>query len=160
MVVSHARAAARIRVGAATDGAVAKEAARRKHTRYPPDEVPRAKLVAFSLETGGRWDEATLRFLKRAAGRAAVRHPGLAALGGQGEAVVYQSWLSQLSCALHKSNVACLRAAGAGGRAPAPGVPTAVGGWPEPEDAAGAGWMKEAIEELLLQAAAAAGVES
>ena len=34
-------------------------------------------------------------------------------------------------------------AAGAGGRAPAPGVPTAVGGWPELEDAAGAGWMED-----------------
>ena len=73
--------------------------------------------------------------------------------------MVYQSWLSQLSCALQKANVACLRAAGAGGRAPAPGVPTAVGGWPELEDAAGAGWMEETIEELLLQAAADAGVE-
>ena len=46
-------------------------------------------MVAFSAETGGRWDEATLRFLKRAAGRAAVRHPGLAALGGRGEAVAF-----------------------------------------------------------------------
>ena len=45
-------------------------------------------------------------------------------------------------------------------RAPASGVPPAVGVWPELEDAAGAGWMEEAIEELLLQAAAAAGVES
>ena len=57
------------------------------------------------------------------------------------------------------ANVACLRAAGAGGRAPAPGVPTAVGGWPELEDAAGAALMEEAIEELLLQAAVAAGVD-
>ena len=51
-------------------------------------------------EAGGRWDEGTLRFLKRAAGRAAQRHPGLAALPGQGQSVVFASWLSQLSCAL------------------------------------------------------------
>ena len=140
---------------------MAKGAAHRKRRRYPPENVPGAKLVPFSVETGGRWDEGSLRFLKRAAGRAAVRHPGLAALGGQGAAVVFQSWLTQLSCALQKANVACLRSAGAGGCAPAPGVRAAAAGPAglEEEEAGAGDWLEEAVEELLLQAAAAAGAD-
>ena len=53
-VVSQARADSWVRLGAAEDGAVAEEAVARKHRRYPPDQVPGAKLVAFSVETGGR----------------------------------------------------------------------------------------------------------
>ena len=117
--------------------------------------------MAFSVEAGGRWDGDALKFLKRAAGRASERHPGLAALGGHGAGAVYGSWLTQLSCALQKANVACLRSAGVGGRGPAPGV-RADGAlpaghddpaWAEPD------WLAEAVEELLQQAAASAGVE-
>ena len=161
VVVSETRAESWVRLGAAADGAVAAEATARKFRRYPPERVPGAKLVAFSVEAGGRWDGAALNFLRRAAGRASQRHPGLAALGGQGTGAVYSSWLSQLSCALQKANVACLRSAGAGGRNPAPGVRA---------EGAGAGndawlaeadddWLAEAVEQLLQQAAASAGVE-
>jgi hypothetical protein len=161
VVVSHTRAESWVRWGAAADGAVAAEAARRKRSRYPPTQVPGATLVAFSVEAGGRWDGDALKFLKRAAGRASERHPGLAALGGQGAAAVYSSWLTQLSCALQKANVACLRSAGAGGRGPAPAA-RADGALPA-EPGAGAGdeadWLAEAVEELLRQAASSAGVE-
>ena len=140
---------------------VAAEAARRKRSRYPPEQVPGATLVAFSVEAGGRWDGGALKFLKRAAGRASERHPGLAALGDHGAAAVYSSWLTQLSCALQKANVACLRSAGAGGRGPAPAA-RADGALPA-EPGAGAGdeadWLAEAVEELLRQAASSAGVE-
>ena len=122
VVVSQARADSWVREGAVTDGAAAKAAAHRKRQRYPPEEVPGAQLVAFSVEAGGRWDNGSLNFLRRAAGRASERHPGLAALGGQGAAAVYSSWLGQLSCALQKANVACLRSAGAGGSCPALGT--------------------------------------
>ena len=161
VVVSQTRAESWVREGAAADGAAAKGATRRKQRRYPPEEVPGAKLVAFSVEVGGRWDEAALNFLKRAAGRASERHPGLAVLGGQGAAAVYNSWLTQLSCALQKSNVACLRAAGARGRGPAPGARTDGALLEGSHDAAGEeeDWLEEAVEELLQQAAVRAGVE-
>ena len=94
MVVSQARADSWVREGAATDGAAAKGAARRKRQRYPPEEVPGAQLVAFSVEAGGRWDNGSLNFLRRAAGRASEWHPRLAALRGQGTAAVFRSWLS------------------------------------------------------------------
>ena len=120
VVVSQARADSWVPEGALADGAAARSAARRKERRYPPEQVPGAQLVAFSVEVGGRWDDGALHFLKRAADRAAERHPGLAAMGAQGAAVVYNSWLAQLSCTLQKANVACLRSASAGGRGPAP----------------------------------------
>ena len=113
------------------------------------------------MEAGGRWDKATLDFLRRAAGRASERHPGLAALGGQGSAAVFSSWLSQLSCALQKANVACLRSASAGGRDPAPGA-RAEGAGPGGDERAAAeedDWLEEAVEQLLQQAAADAAAE-
>ena len=162
VVVSQARADSWVRTGAAEDGAVAKEAEGRKHHRYPGDRVPGARLVAFSVEAGGRWGDEALTFLRRAAGRASERHPGLAALGGQGAAAVFQSWLSQLSCALQKANVACLRSAGAGCHNPAPGTRADGDGRPGEEraDADEADdWLAEAVEGLLQRAAAGAGVE-
>ena len=118
--------------------------------------------MAFSVEAGGRWDDGALHFLKRAADRAAQRHPGLAAMGAQGAAVVYNSWLAQLSCTLQKANVACLRSASAGGRGPAAGA--------SPADALAAGadglaadaeedWLAATVDELLHQAAAAANAD-
>ena len=159
VVVSQARAESWVREGAATDGAVALAAVRRKRARYPPDRVPGAKLVAFSVEAGGRWDSGSLNFLRRAAGRASERHPGLAALKGQGAAAVLASWLGQLSCALQKANVACLRSAGAGGSCPAPAARPAGAGAGEEEPAGEDDWLNEAVEELLRHAAACAAAE-
>ena len=162
VVVSHTRAPSHVREGAASDGAVARKAASRKRGRYPEEEVPGAKLVPFSVEVGGRWDDSTLKFLKRAAGRAAVRHPGLAALGGQGAAAVYNSWITQLSCALQKANVACLRSASAGGRSPAPEARADGAGPQGGEEDVGDGtedWLAQEIEDLIQCAAASAAAE-
>ena len=160
VVVSQARAESWVTTAAAADGAAAKEAARRKRVKYPDDKVPGAKLIPFALEAGGRWDPDATHFLRRAAGRAAMRHPGLAALGGKGADAVFSSWLGQLSCALQKANVACLRSAGAWGRGPAPEA-RAEGAGPEPgEDADDGGdWLADAVEELVHRAAAAAEAE-
>ena len=73
---------------------------------------------------------------------------------------MFSSWLGQLSCALQKANVACLRSAGAWGRGPAPEA-RAEGAGPEPGEEAGDGgdWLADAVEELVLWAAAAAEAE-
>ena len=117
--------------------------------------------MPFSVDAGGRWDGSSLNFLRRAAGRASERHPGLAALGGQGAAAVFSSWLGQLSCALQKANVACLRSAGTGGGCPAPGARPAGAGSDGEHHAAAAedDWLAEAVEQLLQQAAVAAAAE-
>ena len=70
----------------------------------------------FSVETGGRWAEDALSFLKRAAGRAAQRHPGLASLEGEGGSLIFSSWLRQLSCALPKGKRGSSPGRGGGGR--------------------------------------------
>jgi hypothetical protein len=161
-VVSQVRADSWVRQGAAEDGAAARSAANQKRGRYPEEQVPGAKLVPFSVEAGGRWDEGALRFLRRAAGRAAQRHPGLAELGSQGVSAVLSSWLGQLSCALQKANVACLRSACAGGRGPAPEARAADAGAEGDEEAEGEDdWLAEAVEELIhwAQASATAGSE-
>ena len=160
VVVSQARAESWVRLGAAADGAAAAAATTRKERRYPPEQVPGAKLVAFSVEAGGRWAEGALQFLRRAAGRASQRHPGLAELGGAGSGAVFCSWLSQLSCALQKANVACLRSASAAGRGPAPGM-RADGVGVAAEEFAGANddWLEEEVERLLQAAAATANYD-
>ena len=158
VVVSQARADSWARLGAPADGAVAAEAAARKARRYPPEQVPGAKLVAFSAEAGGRWSNGAKNFRWRAAGRASERHPGLAELGSQGCAAVFSNWLSQLSCALQKANVACLRTASAGGRDPAPGA-RAEGAGLAVHNEEDEGWLAEAVEQLLQQAAAGAAAE-
>ena len=73
---------------------------------------------------------------------------------------MFASWLGQLSCALQKANVACLRSAGAGGRCPAPEA-RAEGAGQEPgeDDVEGDDWITEAVEDLVLRAAAAAEAE-
>ena len=156
----QARADSWVRAAAAEDGAAATGAASRKRTRYPRGRVPGAKLVPFSVEVGGRWDSSTLNFLRRAAGRASVRHPGLAALGGQGAAAVYSSWLGPLRCGLQKANVASLRSAGAGGSSPVAGARLAgAGQWVEGPEGEADDWLTEAVDELLRQAAASAAEE-
>ena len=116
--------------------------------------------MAFSVEAGGRWSKDAKDFLWRAAGRASERHPGLAELGSQGRAAVYSAWLSQLSCALQKANVACLRSASAGGRPPAQGARAEGAGLAaEDLEAPEGDWLAEAVEQLLQQAAADAAAE-
>ncbi len=161
VVVSQARADSWVRLGASGDGAVAAAAAASKARRYPPEQVPGARLVAFAVEAGGRWRKDAKDFLWRAAGRASERHPGLAELGSQGRGAVFSSWLSQLSCALQKANVACLRTASAGGRGPAPGASAEGAGLGEHAHAAPADddWLAEEIEQLIQEGAAGAGVE-
>ena len=115
VVVSHPGAPSHARAAAETDGATARKAALKKAGRYPPEEVPNARLVALAVETGGRWDPDALDFLKKAAGRAAQRHQGLSSLEGGGAAAVFATWLRQLACTLQRANVAALRGAAAAG---------------------------------------------
>jgi hypothetical protein len=148
VVVSHPGAQCAVRDAANEDGVTAQKAKERKMARYPPAEIPNSRLVAFSVETGGRWDKDALDFLKKAAGRAAQRHPGLASLEEGGSSAVFASWLRQLSCALQKANVAGLRGAAAGGV-----QPTGV----RREEETDPDWLSEQIDELLRAAAEAAG---
>ena len=122
----------------------------RKAVRYPLAVMPNAKLVAFSVETWGRWAPDAVDFLRRAAGRAAQRSPGLASLEEGGSNAVYAAWLRQLSCALQKANVACLRGAAAGG--------ARNGGAGSPEGEEEDDWLAEQVDDLLREAAASVGV--
>ena len=156
VVVSHPGAPSNARDAAAEDGATALKAAHRKKARYPPEDVPGARLVAFSVETGGRWGDDALDFLRKAAGRAAQRHPGLASLEEGGSSAVFTSWLRQLSCALQKANVASLRGAAAGGARAGRGAHNA----PRAGEEAGEeddDWLLEQVEELLVRAGGSAG---
>ena len=98
--------------------ATAEVGVRRKARRYPPEALPSAKLVVFSVEIWGRCAPGAVAFLRGAAGRAAQRSPGLARLEEGGANAVYAAWLRQLSCALQKANVACRRGAAACRRPP------------------------------------------
>ena len=91
VVVTHPGAPSNARVAAEEDGGAAQKAVHAKKVRYPLEQVPSATFVAFAVETGGRWGEDALNFLKRAAGRAAQRHPGLASLEGEGSSAVFSS---------------------------------------------------------------------
>ena len=156
VVVGHPCAESWVRDAANVDGATAEVGVRRKLKRYPPEMLPSAKLVAFSVETWGRWAPEAVAFLKRAAGRAAQRSPGLASPDEGGANAVYAAWLRQLSCALQKGNVACLRGAASGQpRNSASGEQVDEGG-----DEEIPGWLEEQIDDLIAQAAAAAGVET
>ena len=75
---------------------------------------------------------------------------------------MYNSWLTQLSCALQKANVACLRSASAGGHSPAPEARAEGAGLQGEEEDTGDGggdWLAEQVEELILRAAASAAAE-
>ena len=164
VVVSHPGAPSNARAAAETDGATARKAALKKARRYPPEEVPNARLVALAVETGGRWDPDAVDFLKKAAGRAAQRHQGLSSLEGGGAAAVFATWLRQLACTLQRANVAALRgAAAAGARAEASALRAAgergseAAEEEEEEDEDENDWLLEQIEELLVGAKAAAG---
>ena len=102
VVVSQARADSWARRGAAADGAVAAEAVARKVRRYPPEQVPGAKLVALSVEAGGRQGKDAKDFLWRAAGRATACNRRSAELGGPGRAAACSIGLCQLTSDQHK----------------------------------------------------------
>jgi hypothetical protein len=156
VVVGHSCAQSWVREAAEVEGATAEVGVRRKVRRYPPEDLPSAKLVVFSVENWGRWAPGAVAFLRRAAGRAAQRSPGLASLEEGGANAVYAAWLRQLSCALQKANVACLRGAAAGGpRNSSSGEHAAEGGDEEMPD-----WDEERIDELIADVAAAVAEEA
>ena len=157
VVVSQARAESWVREGAATDGAVALAAARRKRARYPPDRVPGAKLVAFSVETGGRWDSGSLNFLRRAAGRASERRRARRRWGDRARRRCSPAgWASCRVRSRRPTWPACARRALG---APAPAARPAGAGAGEEEPAGEDDWLNEAVEELLRHAAACAAAE-
>ena len=89
VVVSHPEASAWLGAAANTDGATAASAARGKHSRYPAWALPGGRLVAFSVETFGRWDAEALDWLRDAAHAACARSPQLACLlGARGPAAL------------------------------------------------------------------------
>ena len=71
-----------------------------------------------------------------------------------GSNAVYAAWLRQLSCALQKANVACLRGAAAGGPRNST-LGAAEGEGEEMPD-----WLEEQIDDLIAQAATAAAQEA
>ncbi|MEC9232484.1 MAG: hypothetical protein VX403_01080 [Planctomycetota bacterium] len=141
VVVSHPEAAAWLSAAATKDGATAEGAAKGKHTRYPAFALPGGRLVAFSVETFGRWDAEALGFLREAAEATCERSPQLRFLGSWGPAALLGAWHGRLSVALQKANAACVLQAGQ------------VRG---SADLAGETGWDEDVENLLRDAAAAA----
>ena len=113
VVVSHPEASAWLGAAANTDGATAASAARGKHSRYPAVALPGGRLVAFSVETFGRWDAEALDWLRDADHAACARSPQLAYLGARGPAALLGAWHARLSVALRKGNATCVLQAGA-----------------------------------------------
>ena len=99
--------------------------------------------MPFSVETFGRWGTEAESFLRDAADAVAEIDPQVAAAGHWGKVVLLNAWHSRLSVALQKGNAACLLQAGR------------VRGAADFVDATG--W-EEDVEDLLRDAAAAAGV--
>ena len=147
VVISDPRAECWERMAALADGAVAGEAARRKHGRYPAELVPNARMVPFSVEAGGRLGAEALELLARAAGRASQRHQGVAAAGDEAGGALLGSWLGQLSCVLQKCLATRLRTAGGAGTQGS--LEPGPDGVEDDEDNA---WLLDQIDALLLQA--------
>ena len=99
--------------------------------------------MPFSVETFGRWGTEALAFLRGAADAVAEIDPQVAAAGHWGKVGLLNAWHSRLSVALQKGNAACLLQAGR-----VRGAADFTGG---------TGW-EEDVEDLLRDAAAAAGV--
>ncbi|MEC9232540.1 MAG: hypothetical protein VX403_01365, partial [Planctomycetota bacterium] len=97
VVVSHPEASAWLGAAANTDGATAASAAKGRHSRYPAWALPGGRLVAFSVETFGRWDTEALDWLRDAAHAACERSPQLACLGARGPAALLGAWHARLS---------------------------------------------------------------
>jgi len=142
VVVTHPEGSAWLHVAADSDGAAAAGAADGKHRRYPAWALPGGRLVAFAAETFGRWGSETLDWLREAVDAVAEVDPQVAAAGHWGKVALLNAWHTRLSVALQKGNAACLLQAGK--------VRSGA------DLAGGTGW-EEDIEDLLRDAAAAAG---
>ena len=129
-------------MAADSDGAAAAGAADGKHRRYPAWALPGGRLVAFAAETFGRWGSETLDWLRGAVDAVAEVDPQVAAAGHWGKVALLNAWHTRLSVALQKGNAACLLQAGK--------VRSGA-------DLAGGTCWEEDIEDLLRDAAAAAG---
>ena len=99
-------------------------------------------MVAFSVETFGRWGAEALDWLRGAVDAVAETDPQVAAVGHWGKVALLNAWHTRLSVALQKGNAACLLQAGK--------VRC------EADFVGGTGW-EEDVEDLLRDAAAAAG---
>jgi len=99
-------------------------------------------LVAFSVETFGRWGAEALDWLRGAVDAVAEVDPQVAAAGHWGKVALLNAWHTRLSVALQKANAACLLQAGR--------VRS------EADFVGGTGWEGD-IDDLLRDAAAAAG---
>ena len=100
-------------------------------------------MVAFAVETFGRWGSEALDWLRAAADAVAEIDPQVAAAGHWGKVALLNAWHVRLSVALQKANAACLLQAGR--------VRS------DADFAGGCGWDDD-VEDLLRDAAAAAGV--
>ena len=100
-------------------------------------------MVPFSVETFGRWGKEALDWLQGAVDAVAELDPQVAASGHWGKVALLNAWHTRLSVALQKGNAACLLQAGR--------VRGAA-------DLAGESGWGEDVEDLLRDAAAAAGV--
>ena len=99
--------------------------------------------MPLSVETFGRWGAEALDFLRGAVDAVAELDPQVAAAGHWGKVTLLNAWHARLSVALQKGNATCLLQAGR--------VRGAA-------DLAGATGWEEDVEDLLRDAAAAAGV--
>ena len=100
-------------------------------------------MVPFSVETFGRWGVEAVEWLRGAADSVAEIDPQVAAAGHWGKVALLNAWHTRLSVALQKGIAACLLQAGR--------VRSAA-------DFAGGCRWEEDVEDLLRDAAAAAGV--
>ena len=112
VVVSHPEGSAYLHAAADRDGAAAAGAADGKHRRYPAWALPGGRLVAFSVETFGRWGKEAIEWLRAAADAVAEKDPQVAAAGDWGKVGLLNAWHTRLSVALQKANAACLLQAG------------------------------------------------
>ena len=143
VVVAHPEGSAYLHAAADRDGAAASGAADGKHRRYPAWALPGGRLVPFAVETFGRWGLEALEWLRGATDAVAETDPQVAAAGHWGKVALLNAWHTRLSVALQKGNAACLLQAGK--------VRNAA-------DFAGDSGWEEDVEDLLRDAAAAAGV--
>ena len=143
VVVTHPEGSAWLHAAADTDGAAAAGAADGKHRRYPAWALPGGRLVPFAVETFGRWGKEALEWLRGAVDVVAEVDPQVAAAGHWGKVALLNAWHARLSVALQIGNAACLLQAGR--------VRSAA------DFAGGSGWEDD-VEDLLRDAAAAAGV--
>ena len=143
VVVTHPEGSAWLNSAADADGAATVGAADGKHRRYPPWALPGGRLVPFAVETLGRWGSEALDWLRGAVDAVAEVDPHVAAAGHWGKVALLNAWHTRLSVALQKGNAACLLQAGKV-RSDADFV-------------GGCGWEDD-VEDLLRDAAAAAGV--